>query len=83
MQTINKKLENLGYSQKMIAESLGRSSSLISKVISGKAKSYTVSLFISKILKEDINALFPDVGVSKKLTKSQYHARLLELKELL
>ncbi|RUO58666.1 helix-turn-helix domain-containing protein [Pseudidiomarina marina] len=58
---INQSLHQLGYSQTLIAEVMGKSPSLISKVISGNAKSFGVAYFIATILEKSVNEVFPNI----------------------
>ncbi|WP_417665544.1 helix-turn-helix domain-containing protein [Pseudidiomarina sp.] len=82
---IKKELMRRGFDFSMIAEALGKSPSLVSKVASRKARSQPVALAISKALGEDIEVVFPDVEAyhQKPLTSEQRKQKQRELVALL
>lgn len=57
---IIKRLLEKGFTQSMISEGLNRSPSLVSKVISGKARSQLVEKAICHILGEPTSVVFPN-----------------------
>ena len=59
-ETIKHQIYDKGYDLSMIAKVLGKSSSLVSKVLNGKARSLVVAQAIAKILEKDINQVFPN-----------------------
>lgn len=68
----------------MIAEALGKSPSMVSKVVSGNARSQVVAEAVAKILNRSVNELFPNqynwVGKSRMKERD---SRVRELKTLL
>lgn len=48
-----------GYDLSMIADVLGKSPSLVSKVVSGRARSLVVAEAIAKILEKNVNQVLP------------------------
>lgn len=60
-QQIKKELLRRGFDFTMIAEALGKSPSLVSKVAARKARSQPVAMAIAKAIERDIEEVFPDV----------------------
>ncbi|MCH8493940.1 MAG: helix-turn-helix domain-containing protein [Idiomarina sp.] len=76
-----------GYDLTMIAEVLGKSPSLVSKVLHNKARSFLVAKGIAQILGQDIRQVFPNQydklrGRTSKASES-YKAKQKELRKLL
>ncbi|MDN7136388.1 helix-turn-helix domain-containing protein [Pseudidiomarina terrestris] len=76
-----------GFSLTMIADVLGKSPSMVSKVVNGSATSLLIADCISRILDRPIHEVFPnlyDESFAKTYkTSKSYKAKKEELKELL
>lgn len=83
---IKKELAARGFDFSMLAEVIGKSPSLISKVASRQARSQVVALAIAKALGVSVAEVFPDVPayqLQKPGNEEQRAARQAELKRLL
>ncbi|OZB04902.1 MAG: hypothetical protein B7X54_06860 [Idiomarina sp. 34-48-12] len=82
---IKKELMRRGFDFSMIAEALGKSPSLVSKVASRKARSQPVALAIAKALGMAIDEVFPDIDAyhQQPLTAEQRKQKQRELVALL
>ncbi|MCC5855922.1 MAG: DNA-binding protein [Idiomarina sp.] len=70
----------------MVAEALGKSPSIITKVVSRQAKSRLVAEAIARILQRDVKDVFPDVPeyqLAPVASGEERDARVEELKALL
>jgi len=74
-----------GFDFSMIAEVLGKSPSLVSKVASRKARSHPVAVALAKAIERDIEEVFPDVEAyhNRPLTPEQRKQKQRELVALL
>jgi ribosome-binding protein aMBF1 (putative translation factor) len=83
---IKKGLAEKGYDFRMLAEVIGKSPSLVSKVASRQARSRVVAQAIAKALGMRLDEVFPDVPAYQHLTASdpdERAAKQAELKRLL
>lgn len=82
---IKKELMRRGFDFSMIAEALGKSPSLVSKVASRKARSQPVALAIAKALDMEIDEVFPDIDAyhQQPMTAEQRKQKQRELVALL
>jgi Ner family transcriptional regulator len=62
---INFKLSKVGYKQSDIAKELKCSQSLVNNVIHNRSSSYSVAKFISTLISEPIEMLFPERYIFK------------------
>lgn len=79
-------LGKLGYDFSMLAEAIGKSPSLISKVASRQAKSRFVAEAMVKILDRSMAEVFPDVPeyqLARPANEAERSSRVTELRELL
>lgn len=84
---IKMELSKKGFSLTMIADVLGKSPSMVSKVVNGSATSLMIADCISRILNRNISDVFPNLydsnfGKFYRNTKG-YRAKRQELKEIL
>lgn len=83
---IKKGLAEKGYDFRMLADVIGKSPSLVSKVASRQARSRIVAQAIAKALGLSLADVFPDVPAYQHLTAtdpSERAAKQAELKRLL
>lgn len=82
---IKKELMRRGFDFTMIAEALGKSPSLVSKVAARKARSQPVALAIAKAIEQNIEDVFPDIEAyhHRPLTSEQRKQKQRELVALL
>ncbi|RUO18718.1 helix-turn-helix domain-containing protein [Aliidiomarina haloalkalitolerans] len=83
---IKQKITEMGFSLTMIAETLGKSPSLVSKVVNGRSKSLLIAAAIAKILGRQIDEIFPNqynTGFGRNYRySSTYMAKQEELRRL-
>lgn len=84
---IKAELTKRGYTLTMVAEAIGKSPSLISKVVSGKAVSYDAATAVAKAIDLPLSMVFPETYEQKnqrgfKKTDA-YQQKLGELRALL
>ncbi|RUO49522.1 helix-turn-helix domain-containing protein [Pseudidiomarina donghaiensis] len=84
-QQIKKELMRRGFDFSMIAEVLGKSPSLVSKVASRKARSQAVAVALAKAIEREIEEVFPDIEAyhHKPITPEQRKQKQRELVALL
>lgn len=75
-------LGKLGYDFSMLAEAIGKSPSLISKVASRQAKSRFVAESIAKVLGLPVAQVFPDVPEYQLIKPSTEQERSIRVNEL-
>lgn len=82
---IKKELSARGFDFSMLAQALGKSPSLISKVAARKARSRAVADALAKALNKPVEQVFPDVTEyhSAPLTKAEKQKKQRELAALL
>ncbi|WP_258806578.1 helix-turn-helix transcriptional regulator [Pseudidiomarina sp. CB1] len=84
---IKKEIIKKGFSLTMIADVLGKSPSMVSKVVNGSATSLLIADCICRILERPIHEVFPnlyDKSFSRTYkTSKNYKAKKEELRELL
>lgn len=80
---IKNELYRRGFNLNMLAEALSCSSSLVSKVISRKARSRRVALAIAKSINLDILDVFPELRQVRSTDRAQRESKLRELREIL
>lgn len=86
---IKEGLRENGFSLSLIADALGRSPSLVSKVVKRQAKSLEVAKAISRALDKQVSEVFPDVPeygkrlVPSKRDKVEYQETLNRLKKVI
>jgi len=79
-------LGKLGYDFSMLAEAIGKSPSLISKVASRQAKSRFVAEAMVKVLNRSMAEVFPDVPEYQHVrppSEAERSSRVTELREIL
>ncbi|MEX1221798.1 MAG: hypothetical protein WEA82_06770 [Idiomarina sp.] len=82
---IKKELSAQGFDFSMLAQALGKSPSLISKVAARKARSRVVAEALAKALNKPIEQVFPDIVEYQgaPLTKAEKQKKQRELAALL
>ncbi|WP_194757301.1 hypothetical protein [Aliidiomarina indica] len=83
---LKKELAHLGYDFSMLAQALGRSPSLISKVAGRQAKSRLVAEAFAKLLDRPVAEIFPDVPeycTDVPTTRASREARAEQMKRIL
>lgn len=76
-------LKSRGYTLSMVAESIGRSPSLVSKVVSDKARSFDAANAVAKAIDKPLDDVFPGkyhtVGQRDYKQSFEYKIKLAEL----
>lgn len=84
---IKAELTKRGYTLTMVAEAIGKSPSLLSKVVSGKAVSYEVASKIATAIEKPLAQVFPGTYALKRQrdfkNSEAYRQKLGELRALL
>lgn len=76
---ILREMKERGFEQTLLALALGKSPSLISKVIHRKAKSYSVALAIAKLIELPISQVFPEYQSQSDDDRALTFQRMLTL----
>lgn len=84
---IKAELKKRGYTLTMVAESIGRSPSLLSKVVSGEATSLEAARAVAKAIDKPLEEVFPGnyrtAGHRGYKKTEEYQRKLAELRQLL
>lgn len=75
---IKKALYARGYDQSMLAEVLGVSPGLVSKVIQRKAKSFRVARAVARVIEKDVLDVFPELASVREVEKTTERTAKLE-----
>lgn len=67
-----------GYEQSMLAEVLGVSPGLVSKVIQRKAKSFRVARAVARVIEKDVFDVFPELARVREVEKATKRTAKLE-----
>lgn len=67
-----------GYDQSMLAEVLGVSPGLVSKVIQRKAKSFRVARAVARVIEKDVFDVFPELASVREVEKATKRTAKLE-----